>query len=470
MIKIRGVFKEFSVISSSAIAGQTLSLVISFFIAKQLGAVKFGEYSYLLALTTMGPIIYGLGIPNAIYRFYNTTNSIEYRIKVVGSGLLTVLSSSLIISIALFFILGFIDLGILQEYKLSIISLTFFLSINNLFNVVLRASRDYKVTSFLSISQPVIKSILILILFLSNSLKISSLILVAISIEFISFLTVLYFIKKEISFKKISLNTIVRMFKYGSPFVPHKFLTKGQDPLIKSFVLSLIGPEAVGVYALGQKIALPFGFILDKFQFIWGPLKFSIKNEINNSKEIFSNLITVYVIITSIASCIYMFTISGIIGFDLIPKYPGVLPITFLFILVATLRGNYYMYGTGAEFGDSMKILPFVSGGYVGILILAKLLYSDFDLKLSYIFLPIILSELYSILMIRIYSKRVFTFEISLWTQAITLTLATSGVIYIFTSNMWVLVISGMFYTLYGVTNLTSVRKAIGFLNNNKIG
>ena len=465
MIKVQGVFREFSVISGTAIVGQIVSLLISFFIAQQLGVVKFGEYSYLLSLTTLGPIICGLGIPNAIYRFYNTAISEEYMTKVISSGFFIVLSSSLIISATLFFTIEFIDIKTLKDYKLSIISLTFLLSLNNLFIVILRASRDYKVTSILSISQPIIKGILILSLFFSDLIGISPLLIIANIIELLSFSTILFFIVNKISLNQFCIKTVIKMFKYGSSFIPHKLLTKGQDPLIKSFVLSLIGPEAVGVYSLGQKIALPFGFIIDKFQFIWGPLKFNIKNEIGNSKEIFSNLITAYAIIISVTSCIYMLAVTGMAGFNLIPKYPGILSIALLFIILASLRGNYYMYGTGSEFGDNMRMLPLISGGYIGIIVLMGLLFSNYSLKLSYIFLPIILAEIYSILIIRMYSKRVFHFEISSWAQKITLMLSASGILYIFTSNRWILVISGVFYFLSALSNKASLKKAILFLN-----
>lgn len=465
MIKFQGVFREFSVISGAAILGQIVSLLISFFIAKQLGAVKFGEYSYLLSLTTLSPIICGLGIPNAIYRFYNTANSEEYRTKVVSSGFFIVLSSSLIISAVLFFTIEFIDFKTLQDYKLSIISLTFLLSLNNLFNVILRASRDYKVTSILSISLPIIKGILILSLFFFDLIKISSLIIIANIIELLSFSTILFFVVNKISFKQLCIKTVIKMFKYGSSFIPHKLLTKGQDPLIKSFVLRLIGPEAVGVYSLGQKIALPLGFIIDKFQFIWGPLKFNIKNENSNSKEIFSNLINAYIIVISVTSCIYMLAVTGIVESNLFPKYPGILSITLLFIILASLRGNYYMYGTGAEFGDNMRMLPLISGGYIAIIVLAGLLFSNYSLKLSYIFFPIILGEMYSIIIIRMYSKRVFNIEISSWAQTITLILSASGILYIFTSNTWIFVISGVFYLLSTLSNIASLKKAILFLN-----
>lgn len=469
MIKFQGVFREFSVISGSAILGQIVSLLISFFIAQQLGAVKFGEYSYLLSLTTLSPILCGLGIPNAIYRFYNTSNSEEFRTKVVSSGFFIVLSSTLIISGVLFFTIEFIDLQSLQDYKLSITLLTFLLSLNNLFYVILRASRDYRVTAILSISQPIIKGTLILILFFFEIIKISSLLVVSNIIELLSFLTILFFIVKNISFRQFCINTVIKMFKYGSSFIPHKLLTKGQDPIIKSYVLSLIGPEAVGVYSLGQKITLPLGFIIDKFQFIWGPLKFNIKNENINSKEIFSNLINAFVIVISVTSSLYMLAVFGAVVCNLLPKYPGILSITLLFIILASLRGNYYMYGTGAEFGDNMRMLPLISGGYLVIIVLGGILFSNSNLKLSYIFFPIILAEMYAIFVIRVFSKRLFNIEISPWAQTITLILSASAILYIFTVNTWIFVMSGVFFVLSAFSNIASLKKAIQFLNKEAI-
>lgn len=469
MIKFQGVFREFSVISGAAILGQIVSLLISFFIAKQLGAGKFGEYSYIIALTSLGPILYGLGIPNAIYRFYNTAVFNEYKIKVVSSGLFVVLISSLILSITLFFVISNIHFKEFIGYELRIVSLTFLLSLNNLLNVILRASRDYKVTSLLSISQPFIKAVLISGLFFSNSLKISSLLLILIVIEFFSLTIIIFFIRDKISAKFICHRTVREMFRYGYSFIPHKLLAKGQDPLIKNIVLNLFGTEALGVYALGQKLALPFGFLIDKFQFIWGPLKFNIKNKSKDSYEIFKNISNSYISVINLLSSAYALFLVGVIQLGLIQEYRGIETIALLFVTMAALRGNYYMYGTGAEFGKTMIILPFISGGYILILLLFKFFGPTEGIELNYIFLPLMLAELYSIITIRYYSKSIFFFPIKHLTIISTMTLVLTGLLYTHFNNWFIFVFSGLFYAAFILKQKQSLRNTFQILNDHSI-
>ena len=429
---MQGVLKEISFITISSFFGQLISLFLVFYVASALGSIAFGELSYLLSIIILFPVISGFGVPNAIFRFYNTLdNENENEKKIIlSTGFFFVFFSSLLLCIIIYLILGFIQLDIIFDYRLICCLYGFILSLTSVLNVILRSKRDYKQTSLISVSQPIIKSALVLCTIFFLKLSVSSLLIVNIICESIILFYIIRKLEERIHLNHFSLARLISLMRYGISFVPHRIVSKGQDPLIKSFILSFFGKEYVGLYALAQKVNLPFSFIIDKIQFIWGPLKFDIKRNIEDPKYYFQKIAQGYISLISLVAITYIFFILAIEYFDLYKPYPGFEFLALILVLITFLRSNYYMYATGIEFGKNMYMLPFSSIGYVVIIFLCYKFIPFFSGSIFNLMIPIVIAELYSIVLMRYYSNRIFAVKINFTTYSTTIAFALLGVVF----------------------------------------
>lgn len=436
--QMKGVFKEISFITISSFLGQLISLFLVLYVAKVLGPNDFGTLSYLISLTILFPVISGFGVPNAIFRFYNTISNEDKKEKknVLSTGFFFVFTSSLLFSIITYLIIGFIKFDLILNYRFLFCLYGFTLSLTAILNIILRSKRDYKKTSFVSVSQPIIKSSIILFIIFFFKLSVSSILIANIISELFVFLYVIVNIEERIRINSFSYSRLIKFLRYGIAFLPHRIVTKGQDPLIKTFVLSIFGQDYVGMYALAQKINLPFSFIIDKIQFTWGPLKFDIKRKIKNPKYFFQKIAQSYISLISLATIVCIFSLLVFKSFGVFKLYYDVEYLTIILIVITFLRGNYYMYSTGIEFGKSMYMLPLSSTGYLFIIFISYNFVQFFHHSIFHLMIPIVFAELYSILLMRYYSKSMFFFKINFVTYFTTFLFALVCVIFCLKQNV----------------------------------
>jgi O-antigen/teichoic acid export membrane protein len=429
---MRGVFKEISYITISSFLGQFISLFVVFYVAKALGPFGFGELSYLMSITILFPVISGFGVPNAIFRFYNTIDDEDEKEKkiVLTTGFLFVLFSSLLLCTITYFILGSIEFDLISSYRFLFCVYGFIISLTYILNTIIRSKRDYKKISIISISHPLIKAIIILVIIFFSTLSVSSLLIANILSEFIILLYILVNIDEKINLNYFSFNRLKKIIKYGISFLPHRMVTKGQDPLIKSFILSFFGSDYVGIYAMAQKINLPFSFLIDRIQFIWGPLKFDIKKNVKKPKYHFQNITQSYISLISLVTITYIFSLLVLESYDVFKTYPGVEFLSAILTIVAFLKSNYYMYASGAEFGKNMYVLPLSDIGYFIIIFILYKYSPFFQHNIFHLMIPIIFAELYSIVLMRNYSNSKFYFKINFITGFTTFSFALICVLF----------------------------------------
>jgi len=400
------IFKEFSFISSSSLIGQLISLLSVLIITSSINSENFGKLTLIYIPTLILPIFLNLGISHAIFRFYNTSNNENDKSIVLNTGILFSILSSILIGAILFLLFQFISLPVyFNNTNFSIILISIFTSNNNILSTTLRANRDFKNISLISILNPIIKFSVIIFIQFTSKLNFNNILFSTLFSELIVFL---YLIKKhKIVSSKFSLPVLKEMLIYSNSFIPHKFFLKFKKPLIQILVSNYIGLNYTGYFALAEKMSLPLYFLIDKIQFVWEPVKFEIHKNKNKRSKVFQSIISNLIIIVLFITSFFSFVVFNFLPHSFYQGYEESIVIGYFLFQLCFLRSLYYLFGTGIELNKKMTILPFTSGISLLFLFLFNYIFYQFQIiTINSFLISLFISDLISIFSVRFYSKK----------------------------------------------------------------
>lgn len=400
------ILKEFSFISVSSIIGQLISLASVFLISTTLGPDDYGKLNIILIPILILPIFLNLGIPNAVFRFFNTSNDKIYKSKVLNTGILFSFVSSIIIGLIIFFLALIIQLPAYFDNTIpAIVLLSIVISNSNVLTTVLRANRDFKFISLVSIINPTVKILIVILLYFTKSMTFVSLLLANLITELLIFIFLIT--NNNINIKKFSFSVLKNLLTYSVSFIPHKFFSKFNKPLFQILIARYLGYDYAGFFALAEKVSLPLSFLIDKIQFIWEPIKFQIHQKTNTRSIIFQTIIPNFIIIMLFVTSLYALFEANFLPYSIFKDYTETPVIAYFLIQLCFLRGLYYFAGTGIELSSIMYILPISSGGNLLIIFLFNFISFEIGyISLNILLLSLFISELYSIILVRLHSKK----------------------------------------------------------------
>jgi len=262
------------------------------------------DYGVLEMLDLMGYFlgnIIGLGIDQALFKFYHSPEYGKERHAILSTGIIgTSIFGIFIITMLMPFSeqISYYVMGDVEYSNLIIIFFIAFLisAILNMNRAILRVQNRSILFSSVLIANALVTILLNIYFVAILKLGIRGIIYSAIigSTIFTLFLTGLQIRDLGVLFKR---EIFIKMLKYGFPFVPagiFAFILNWSD---RYFLRIYSDMESIGLYALGFKIGMIIVFLINMpFSFIWNAYLFEIQKKHNNG-EIYARISTYYLFI-----------------------------------------------------------------------------------------------------------------------------------------------------------------------------
>lgn len=363
--KLLDLLKDSATYGASKLIAQVIGLLLLPVYTRYLSPADYGIAAMLGIFTALFAPIANLGMSNAVFRRFSTSQNEDERAEVLSTGLLSVIIATIVLALIVFAALKPLTILILgsDSYTVFLALAVVTAAINTIDEfpkVVLRAERRVKTAATLN-TLDVITSISFSIVFIVYlQIGVLGFVLAGLAAAIVS--TTVDFVVTRRSFRRAFNKEVWReMISYGLPFLPHRLQAFGMVYFSQYVLAHWLGLAEVGIYNIAMRIAVPATFVVGALQQSWVPYKFHIFKTDKAPSEFFRSVVTYYV-----AAVSYLWIIISLIGPEIIrlmttEQFHSAARIVPIVALIPIAQGLYFMMGTGFELGSSTKTLPLVS-------------------------------------------------------------------------------------------------------------
>jgi O-antigen/teichoic acid export membrane protein len=296
--EIKLITKHSSIYGLANFIQRAIALLMLPVYTRFLNTSDYGMLEILYFVVTFVSIIMGLGISEAMGRFYYDSDSANEKNKVISTTIVGFGSISIIVGLLLFFISDFMSVQLFSSSE--------FVTHFKLIFIILAC--EFMVQSglaFLRVKQKSSKLLFFSITHLLTSITLNVLFLVIFKMGVLGILlgtlianvivggTMMFIIINQVGFN-FSSELYKKMIKYGMPLIPSslsEYIIIASD---RFFLKELSGLHYTGIYSIGYKIgATIHRFVTSPFIQIWYPRRFeSYENE--NSQQTYGKIFTYF--------------------------------------------------------------------------------------------------------------------------------------------------------------------------------
>jgi O-antigen/teichoic acid export membrane protein len=364
---------------ASSLIGQVLSFLLLPLYTRYLNVTQFGIIGMLIVVMLLFGPLANLGMTNAIFRRYSLSKDEKTRANVLGTGLASVIASSLIVlGISVLaaapiaeFVVG--DVATANLVRLTLLSAAIS-AIAAVPRAILRAGRRVRLVGLLNIAQllfTTIPTICFVVFWEQGVLGVVLGTLVGEALSAVAaFVCTLGYVRAQ-----FNLPTWREMLSYGLPFVPHHVQAVALALFGQYMVREMLGLGEAGLFHTASRFATPLAFVVNSVQNSWVAYKFQIHAEDDDPKAFFRSTFIYYV-----AGISYLWVGVSLWGPEMVRLmttdgfHPAAL-LVWAVSLVPLAQGIYFMSGTGMELSDNTRPLPLISlAGLLTVVVGAYLL------------------------------------------------------------------------------------------------
>lgn len=386
LTKIKELFKDTAVYGISTIIGRFLGFILVPFYTHYLSEADFGIYSNIYAYIAFFNIIYIYGMDAAFLKYSSIAESDKKKDVFSTAYWIVFLTSFFLSAIIIVFKTPFVFLmQVPNKYNYFIWYVVFILFFDTLVLVPfanLRLKRKAGTFVFIKMSFIIINIALILVFILKYKYGIDAIFLSNLLASFITFLMVLPEILRNIKFK-IDKTELKKMLKFGLPYLPASLSATVVQVIDRPILTAITNDAVVGIYTANYKLGIFMMLFVSMFQYAWQPF-FLLNAKEKNAKEIFSKILTLFVLAASIIWVIVTLFVDNFaklkIGHSTIiaePYWSG-LTIVPIILLAYVFHGMYVNFNAGIYIEEKTKYLPYITFLGAAINILANLILIPF--------------------------------------------------------------------------------------------
>jgi len=167
---------------------------------------------------------------------------------------------------------------------------------------------------------------------------------------------------------KIDNHYLRLMLKFAIPYLPASLAATIVQVIDRPVVLALTNQETLGIYQANYKLGIFMMLIVQMFQFAWQPFFLNNSKE-KNAKEIFSKVLTLFIIAASFVWIIVSLFVDDFAriefaaGKSIIGKefLSGIIIVPVI-LLAYMFNGIYYNFQAGIYIEEKTKYFPYVTG------------------------------------------------------------------------------------------------------------
>lgn len=158
-----------------------------------------------------------------------------------------------------------------------------------------------------------------------------------------------------------------KFFRFGIPYLPASIAAVLIQVVDRPILLNLTSEETLGVYQANYKLGIFMMLFVSMFQYAWQPFFLTNAKE-KNAKEIFSKVLTIFVIIASGIWITLSLFVENIVKLDLPggwnlvgENFWGGLEIVPVILLAYVFHGMYVNFQAGIYIEEKTKFFPVVT-------------------------------------------------------------------------------------------------------------
>ncbi|OGU33821.1 MAG: hypothetical protein A2068_07440 [Ignavibacteria bacterium GWB2_35_6b] len=369
--KLKELSKDTAIYGISTIIGRFLGFLLIPFYTNVLSTAEFGIYSYIYAFLGFFNVVYIYGMDAAFMKYHSLAEDSEKK-DTFSTPFLFVLFSSIIFS-AFFLLFRYQIGGLLQiqnEYK----HLISYFSLILLFDAVvlipfanLRLQRKSKKFAAIKITNILLNLGLNFILIINFGMGIEGIFISNLVSSAVTFLILIPDIFTNLSFTIVTKKLKI-MLKFALPYLPASFAAMMVQVIDVPIVRFLTNDDTLGIYRANYKLGIFMMLVVSMFQYAWQPFFLSNAKE-KDAKELFSKVLTLFVVAASLLWVVLALFIDNIAAFEFLPgrsligkEYLSGVHIVPIILLGYLFFGMYVNFQAGLYIEEKTKYFPLVTG------------------------------------------------------------------------------------------------------------
>lgn len=377
--KIKELTKDTAIYGISTILGRFLGFLLTPFYTHVLAdKAEMGIFNNYYAVIAFLNVIFIYGM-DAAFMKYSSLNTGETKKKIFSTSFITVIASSLFFALILFAVqnpfIKFLEIPqkffVLdpQRFYRFFYYLILILILDTITLIpfaYLRLERKSKKFAVIRLVNIAVNLVLNLVFFLKLHWGMESIFVANLIASLLNLVLLMPDIIKNLEFS-IEKNFLKKMLLFGIPYLPASVSATMVQVIDRPLVEKLTNYETLGVYSASYKLGTLMMLVVMMFQFAWQPFFLTNAKE-KNAKDIFSKVLTLFVLFTSLLWIFISLFIDDIVkmkilGYSLYQaRYHEGLVIVPIVLLGYLFNGIYYNFQAGIYIEEKTKYFPIVTG------------------------------------------------------------------------------------------------------------
>lgn len=369
--KLKELSKDTAIYGVSTIVGRFLNFLLTPFYTNVFTRAEFGEYANIYAYVAFFNIVFIYGM-DAAYLKYASVSEGEQKKDAFSTPLIFITFSSIILSSLIAILHQPISAGIYVDPQYAYL-LLFVAGILLLDTVALipfsylRLQRRTVKFAIIKLFNIIINIAMNITLILGFDYGIEAIFISNLAASAFSLIALIPDIIKNFKFN-IDKVLLKRMLKFALPYLPASLSAMIVQVIDRPILKALTDADVVGVYQANYRLGIFMMLFVQMFQYAWQPFFLNNAQE-PNAKQIFSKVLTLFVIVGSfiwVLISLFVGDLAGIEVFDgvtIIGKdfLPGIYIVP-LILLGYLFHGLYINFMAGMYIEEKTKYFPLITG------------------------------------------------------------------------------------------------------------
>ena len=380
-------FKDSVLYGGAAAISKAFALITFPLLARHFSVADYGVIDYYLVLASLLVIFFIFGQDSAVARFFYEHEEATARCQLISQSLVFQLVGLALLLPLLWLSADWLSTMLIAAsdgvllFKIVLLQLPFLLLINFSQNLL---KWTFARTPFLAMSLgfSLVQASLLVVAVLVFDVGILGVLFVSLISNTIFGVLGIFFVRQWLA--------MPRDFQYLREILPFAIpigvicVAAAFSPLLeRTLIITLLGPEELGMYAAAIKISMLIGLLVSAFQTAWGPFSLSIYKQAD-AGQTYNWVLKLFVLGMCGAALVLTILAQPLITFLVTDRYAGaavvVFPLAMGLVIQATSwiteigisiskrsKLNLYAYATTvfATFGGILLIVPFF--GFFGV-------------------------------------------------------------------------------------------------------
>jgi len=369
--KLKRLGTETAIYGISTIVGRFLTFLLVPFYTNVLPSTSdYGIVATVYAYIAFLNVIYGYGMESAYFR-YASALEIGNAKQNYSTPFLSIFLTSLVFSTFLHLlsapVASLIGIGpgyaILVRYAAWIL---FFDAICLIPFASLRLQNHAKLFASIKILNIVSNILLNVLLLLKFRLGVEGIFISGLVSSGLTFLLLLPTIRRQLQLE-VHRDLFKHLLRFGLPLVPAALSGIAIQVIDRPILKALTNDGVVGIYQANYRLGIFMMLVVSMFDYAWRPFFLTTAKE-ENAKEIFSRVMTYFIVGASFIFLFFSFFIGDIVRIHVLghyfikPEYWGGLSIVPIVLCAYVFTGVYTVLVAGVHIEKKTSILPYTTG------------------------------------------------------------------------------------------------------------